>query len=161
MLRERLKQIDLKVTELAGYLQISRPTLYTYIELYDTKKFNQINSNVLKLFNYIKENEFAGKKNVVNYILNNLVELQELGTNSENDIYKKVKTFIINNPDSKKSKFIEQCATDECFDKIIFYLNDVSAILKKKNKTEAEKALLKPYENLINELKTLNTEAKK
>ncbi|MDE6059081.1 MAG: hypothetical protein K2G44_03470 [Clostridia bacterium] len=155
MLRERLKEIDLKVTELADYLQISRPTLYSYIELYDKKKFNQINANVLRLFNYIKENELAGKRNVVNYILNNMVELQDFGEDEHGDVLKLIKNYLLTNPNSKKSKFLKQCITDDGLDKIIYYLTDVSEIMKKQNKTEQDKQRLKPYYHLINELKNL------
>ena len=72
MLRDRLKELDLKITEMADYLQLSRPTMYKFIECYDNKEFSSINKNVLKLFNYINENELVGKKNVVNYILTTL-----------------------------------------------------------------------------------------
>ena len=37
MLRERLKNMEIKITELADYLQISRPTMYKFIEYYDLK----------------------------------------------------------------------------------------------------------------------------
>ena len=68
MLRQRLKEMDLRITELADYLQLSRPTMYKFIECYDNGEFEQINKKVLKLFNYINENELAGKRNVVIYI---------------------------------------------------------------------------------------------
>lgn len=32
MLKERLKEIDLRIAELADYLQISRPTMYKFID---------------------------------------------------------------------------------------------------------------------------------
>ena len=75
MLRNRLRELDLKITELADYLQISRPTMYKFIEYYENSEFDLINKKVLKLFNYIAEHELIGKKNVINYILNNLVNL--------------------------------------------------------------------------------------
>ena len=70
MLRQRLKNMDLRITELADYLQVSRPTMYKFIDYYDNGEFDLINRNVLKLFNYISENGLLGKRNVVNYILN-------------------------------------------------------------------------------------------
>ena len=69
LLRERLKAMELKITELADYLQVSRPTMYKFIDYYDNAEFDLINKKVLKLFNYINEHELVGKKSVVNYIL--------------------------------------------------------------------------------------------
>lgn len=156
MLRERFKEIDLKLTELAEYLQISRPTLYNYMELYDKKKYGQINLKVLGLFNYITENQLAGKRNVINYILTNLVEVEELAKSDEQEAFKKLKKCIVENPDSKKSKFIINCVDNDFLDDVIFYLSDVVAILKKKKRTAQEEKSLAPYNALLQELKTLN-----
>ena len=57
MMKERLKEMELKITELSDYLQISRPTMYKFIEAYDTGDNSIINKNVLKLFKYIDEKE--------------------------------------------------------------------------------------------------------
>ena len=107
MLRERIKQMDLKVTELSDYLQISRPTMYKFIEYYDEQNFDLINRKVLKLFNYISENEFIGKKTVISYILNNLVELKPIGEKNDVSVINKLRKNIVENPESKKSKFLE------------------------------------------------------
>ena len=53
MLEDRLKELDIKKTELANYLDISRPTMYKFIESYDNGEFETINKKVLKLFDYI------------------------------------------------------------------------------------------------------------
>ena len=53
MIKERLKDIDLKITELSDYMQISRPTMYKFIEAYDDGNSSIINKHVLKLFKYI------------------------------------------------------------------------------------------------------------
>mgnify|MGYP003301601296 CR=1 FL=1 len=95
MLRERIKQMDLKVTELSDYLQISRPTMYKFIEYYDEQNFDLINRKVLKLFNYISENEFIGKKTVISYILNNLVELKPMGEKNDVSVINKLRKNIV------------------------------------------------------------------
>ena len=78
MIRQRLKDMELKITDLADYLQITRPTLYKFIDMYDSNEFDGINRKVLRLFNYIEKNTLAGKKVVINYILTNLVDVKEL-----------------------------------------------------------------------------------
>ena len=107
MIKERLKDIDLKITELSDYMQISRPTMYKFIEAYDDGNSSRINKHVLKLFKYIDENPLIGKKTVVSYILTNLVEEKELGDTAENRIYNQIKRYLISNPESVKSQFIE------------------------------------------------------
>ncbi len=156
MLRDRLKEMDLRITEMADYLQISRPTMYKFIDYYDENNFDLINKKVLKLFNYIKENELAGKKNVINYILNNLVDLKELGDKEDIHQIKNIKNFIISNPESKKSKFFELCSKKDTFDDLIYYLVDISHLLNKRKLTDEEMVLLEPYKIFISQIKKSN-----
>ena len=145
MLRERLKNMEIKITEMADYLQISRPTMYKFIEYYDLKEFDLINKKVLKLFNYINENELIGKKNVVNYILTKLVDVKEMNSDDDLAIIKTIKKYIISNPESKKSQFLVTCATKDLCDDIIAYLVEITPLLKKKVLTSEEEILLEPY----------------
>ena len=100
MLKDRIKEMDLKMTELADYMQISRPTLYKFIECYDNQKFDVINNKVLKLFNYITENELVGKKTVISYILNNLVEVKPLGEKHDVSVVNRIKKYMLENPEN-------------------------------------------------------------
>ncbi len=145
LLRDRLKSMELKITELADYLQISRPTMYKFIEYYDNAEFDLINKKVLKLFNYINEHELVGKKSVINYILTNLVDVKDVGDDDELDIIKKIKKYIISNPESKKSQFLVTCATKDTFDDVIYYLVSIQGLLNKRKLSEEEQELLKPY----------------
>lgn len=154
MLRERIKQMDLKVTELSDYLQISRPTMYKFIEYYEEQNFDLINRKVLKLFNYIAENEFIGKKTVVSYILNNLVELKPIGEKNDVAVINKLRKNLVENPESKKSKFLEMCVTTTFFDELINYLPDIANISKKRKKTETEQELLDAYREFVERIKT-------
>lgn len=149
MLRQRLKEMDLRITELADYLQLSRPTMYKFIECYDNGEFEQINKKVLKLFNYINENEIAGKRNVVNYILNNLVEVKQLGGKQESDTLNLIKKNILTNPESKKSLFVKLIAQKDTFDKIIYYLMDIYEISKNKNRSQDEENKLQQYNKVL------------
>ena len=154
MLRERIKQMDIKVTELSDYLQVSRPTMYKFIEYYDEQSFDLINRKVLKLFNYISENEFIGKKTVISYILNNLVELKPIGEKNDVTVINKLRKNIVENPDSKKSKFLEMCVTTTFFDELINYLPDIAEISKKRKRSDEEQRLLDSYRDFIEKIKT-------
>ncbi len=148
MIKERLKDIELKITELSDYLQISRPTMYKFIESYDAGDYSGINKNVLKLFKYIDENPVIGKKTVVSYILTNLVEEKELGDSSENRLYNQIKRYIISNPESVKSQFIELAIQKTDFDDAIQYLLKVYPLLKKRKLSDEEIEFLEPYDDI-------------
>ncbi len=159
MLKERLKELDIKITELANYLDISRPTMYKFIECYDANNKSEINKKILKLFDYINDNPLIGKNNIINYILNNLAVVKELEAKSETDTFKDVRKYIINNPDSEKSKFINLCCQKSSYDTAIHYLIEITPLLKKKQLTDKEVELLKPYKEII-ELYTVESEDK-
>ena len=154
VLRERMKQMVLKVSELSSYLQISRPTMYKFIEYYDEQQFDLINKKVLKLFNFISENEFIGKKSVISYVLNHLVELKPIGEKSDITTLNKLRRTIIENPDSKKSKFLEMCVVTDFYDEIINYLYDIAVLSKKRKKTEEEKQIVDLYNQFVESIKT-------
>ncbi len=154
MIKQRLKDMELKITDLADYLQITRPTLYKFIDMYDSNEFDGINRKVLRLFNYIEKNTLAGKKVVINYILTNLVDVKELGDKKEKDIYIKVKKYLIDCPESSKTKFIEYIIKKNDFDEIIDYLIEIIPLIKKRKLNEEEIKRLKPYNLLIEALET-------
>lgn len=156
MLQQRLKDLELKITELSEYLQISRPTLYKYIGYYDSRKFNLISKEVLALFNYIDENDLIGKKNVINYILTKMSH-----DNEEEDLsnpVNKLKNFLISNPESKKSRFVVECFFNEHFSEILCYFADIAPLLDKKELSPTEKEKMQPFYDLKNKIK--NTEEK-
>ncbi|RAX52453.1 hypothetical protein CCY99_07335 [Helicobacter sp. 16-1353] len=154
MLRERLRDLELRITELADYLQVSRPTMYKFIDYYDNKKFDLIDKNMLKLFNYISENELIGKKNVINYILSNFADIKDLGVEGELERFKTIKNYIISNPDSKKSQFIATCATSDLFDVAIGYFVGITPLLKKRKLSKAEGERIMPYKKMLETIKT-------
>lgn len=152
MLRDRLKELDLKITELAEYLQVSRPTMYKFIEYYDACEYDLINKKILKLFNYIMENELIGKKNVINYILTHLVEIKEMGNSDEIELMKKIKKILISNYDSKKGQFLNIIISTSCFDDIISYLVNIYSLLNKDKLSKEEIKILEEYKKFKNEI---------
>lgn len=148
MVKERLKDMELKITELSDYLQISRPTMYKFIEAYDSGDVSIINKHVLKLFKYIDENPLIGKKTVVSYILTNLVEEKELGDTAENRIYNQIKRFLIANPESIKSQFIELIVQKTDYDDAIKYLLKIYPLLRKRKLSDEEIAFLQPFDDI-------------
>ena len=150
MIHERLQSLDIKITELAKYLQISRPTMYKFIEAYDSGDRKSVNGNVLKLFDYIAEHELADKRNVIAFILSSLTNQKPTGTPEQQELTKEIRQFLAKNPDSEKAAFIKACMRKSSFDLIIHYLVEIAPLLSKKNLTEEEENLLKPYREIIN-----------
>ncbi len=149
MLKDKLGDLDIKITELANYLDISRPTMYKFIDYYDEDNRKSINKKILKLFDFIMENELIGKNNVISYILNNLTDVKDMEAKEETDLYKNVRKYILNNPNSEKSSFIELCCRKSNYDAVIHYLVEITPLLKKRKLTEEELAFLKPYKDII------------
>ena len=158
MIRDRLKQIELKISDLADYLQISRPTLYKYIESYDAKDFSSVNDKVVQLFNYIEKNPLAGKKTVVNFILTNLGTENEFGTPEDNAVFSKIKKYLIENPDYTKTQFIKMFVQKSDFDEVAEYLLKIQPILRNRTPTQEEIELLKPYDEIRTIIENLQEE---
>ncbi len=149
MIRKRLKEADLKITELADYLHLTRPTLYKYIESYDAGDKDSINKKVLKLFKYIEDNTLAGKKTIINYILTNLVEEVDLDDSDASAKFTKIKRTMLSDPDSNKAQLINVLASKKTLDDVVDYLLLVDSLIKKKKITAEEERLLKPYKDLL------------
>lgn len=152
MIKERLKEMDMRITELADYLHVSRPTMYKFIECYDKKQFNALSNETLRLFNFITENELVGKRGVITYILNNFSEKA-----ATDEVESQVINYLKSNPESKKSRFIKECITSERFDKIVYYLSDIIPILNADERDENQTLLLAPYLELLKNLNDVNS----
>ena len=150
MIKDYLRENDIKITELASYLNLSRQSMYFFIDCYDSEKFSNVNPKVLKLFNYINEHPLAGKKAVISYILNNFVEIKDLDESFNSNALKSVRKLLIENPESKKSQFIQYIFEEKTYDFIINYLVDIIPLVNKKRLTKIEKEKLNAY-SLIKE----------
>ena len=148
--------MDFKITELAEYLQITRPTLYKFIDDYDQGKFETINKRVLKLFRYIDKNPLAGKKTVLTFILTNLVVEKEMGEEDEVSKFTKIKKYILENPSSDKTAFIDLIISRKDFDTIVSFLMEIYPLLKKRKLSDEEIRKLKPYDLFMNEIEKEN-----
>ena len=148
MIKERLKELDIKITELANYLQISRPTMYKFIESYDNGVMKEVNPEVKKLFDYIEKNDLVGKRNVINYILTKMGDKKDVDEDSS--LYlKEVKTYLINNPDTEKTHFILSIVNSAKYDVAIHFLNQVMPLLNKKKPFAEEQKMIDLYNEII------------
>jgi hypothetical protein len=68
-MKEKLKGLELRLTELSHYLGISRPTLYKYIDDFDRRRYKNIDTMILDLFRFINMKTTTSKIQVINFII--------------------------------------------------------------------------------------------
>ncbi|TWV83929.1 hypothetical protein [Moraxella sp. VT-16-12] len=146
MIKDRLKEIELKITELSDYFQVSRPTMYKFIDAYDNGEYLIIHQPILDLFRYIDSDSLIGKKSAIAFIIQNTVENKSLDTQS----------MLKNNDNSIKNQFIELILTKSDFDDMVEYALKIYPLINKRQLSDVEINLLKPYDN-IQLLMKLNT----
>lgn len=149
MIKSRLHDLEIKITELASYLSVSRPTIYKAIEDYDCNRREMINAKILSLFDYIGQNEMIGKGNVIKYILNELPKVEDKNSGEISSLSAIINQFINDNPSSEKTKFLVECVKSQSYDIIIHYFMEISPILKKDKLTKEEKEMIRPYDDII------------
>lgn len=144
-LRDRLRELEIKIVDLAKMLDISRPTLYKHIESYEEGRLNGIDSSYIALFDYITKNEFINTNNVVIYISQNILRLKSGDS----------KVNLTGNP--HKDAFINILLESSRFDEVLSYLHSCYELLEKQDVStqglsEESKAFLQPllkfYESL-------------
>ena len=122
-MKARMRELNIKLTELSEYIKVSRPTLYKYIESYEEGDYESIPNRVVSLFK-VMERPDATKEQVISYIISSFNE--DDGTDSAEAVRR-----YISDPSSSPSKveFLQKVATTNCLDSIIPYLNDCIDIL--------------------------------
>lgn len=150
ILKQRLKFLEIKITELSDYLQISRPTIYKYIEDYDLNNKKNINANIVKLFDYICKNTLIDKSNVIKYILNQLYLPKNEEKYIHNNLSEKINFFLEKKENENKIQFIKKIIfKEDKYDFIIHYILKIDYIINKKRKTEKEKKTLETYKTIL------------
>lgn len=163
-MRETLRELDIKISELASYLRTSRPTMYKYIDAYETGDRKSIAKPVYDVFSYIdRHKEVIGKNNVINYILRNYDadKLMDDGVlDPELSLVKKLKSHIAKKGmDNDKTAFIRLILSDNHLDKVIPYLVEIHPLLAKEKLSVEEKNKLEPI-MAIYRLKGISIEKK-
>jgi predicted transcriptional regulator len=114
--RDKLKEINLRLVELANYLNISRPTIYKYLESYEQRDYSKIDKVTFDLFSYIDSTQDLTKPSVMNYLINNIVPADQVfGENYVAKIAEAIKRLkdSPNKDDQNKLKRIEEILFDK------------------------------------------------
>ena len=154
-MREKLRELDIRLTELAEYLQISRPTLYKFIDMYDNKRYRSIDKDVLGLFKYIDETPDIGKKNVMSFIIHNITRAND---GAERDLIQIVTKYLSeSDPPKEKIDFIKNVIRTDGLDGVIPYLNTCLILLKKKVLSDEDRIQLRKFVLFRDEVMTNKT----
>lgn len=75
--RDKLRNIGFRLNELTVYLDISRPTLYKYLELFEKQDFDSIDKKTYDLFKYIESTRAITKPILTDYLFNQYVKVSK------------------------------------------------------------------------------------
>ena len=124
-MKARMRELNIKMTELSEYVKVSLPTLYKYIESYESVDFSSLPEHILKLFK-LMENPGVTKEQVVTFTISSFSETDA------NDSREKIRRYLANPSSSaRKIDFIANLVESDCLDDLIPYLNDCISILSK------------------------------
>jgi len=77
--RDKLREVNVRLVELATYLNISRPTMYKYLELYENRDYSKIDKVTFDLFSFIDTEIDLSKPSLMNYLIYKIVPANQLG----------------------------------------------------------------------------------
>ena len=148
MIKERLKELDIKITELASYLSISRPTMYKFIEMYDEGNKKELTNSISLLFDYIEQNDLIDKKNVVSYILTNIASIEDAPLGEE-PLAKNISDCLKSSDSEIKKQIMEYLINNNDLDELFAYLIEASISSNKKKKTKKDDAKTQSLQRII------------
>ncbi len=125
-MKERLRELGIKTTELSEYMRISRPSLYKYMELYEAGDRSAIPDNVLRTFKYVDRYKSLTKEQVVIFVICEFSDLRN------SDKKEAVRRYILaHGPNDAKVALMYALATTSSLDSLAPYLADSAIILER------------------------------
>lgn len=130
-LRNKIKESQMRLVELAMYLEVSRPTLYKYLELYESKEFNDIDKKCFDLFSFIDNTKGITRPVLMDYLINKIITIESVnGVDVETISNVRKLSTSQNETDIKKMRIINAISSTAKFDNLI----DIWIDLLKSNK---------------------------
>ena len=131
-MKEKIRSLDVRLTELSKYLSISRPTLYRYLELYESGEPGQVPKDIRELFRFI-DGRCGSKDQLMRYVISHFC------TSPEDGIKAEMSGFINESSErSPKLKLMYRIATTSHMDPLVGYLAECMDILEKEEISEDE-----------------------
>ncbi len=117
---KKIKEYKFKVQELADYLNISRATIYRYIDSFDKGDYDSIDDKALFIFKLIDEKKAKDKLDVVLSI--NGYNRQMLMPKQMDDLIYVIQKHVYDFSDSNKTEFLKTMFCSKKFDKAIDFI---------------------------------------
>lgn len=148
-MKEKLRDLGIKTTELSEFMKISRPSLYKYIELYDSKEYKQIPERVLRVFKYVDKYKNLSKEQIIAFTIG---EFSDIETSDKKDA---VRNYLLNKGTSDpKVNLMYLLATTDSLDAIVPYLTSAGTILDEGNLDETRLYQISRLVNLKHDIMT-------
>lgn len=123
-MKEKLRDLGIKTTELSGFMKISRPSLYKYIELYESKEYKQIPEKVFRVFKYVDKYKNLTKEQIIAYTIG------EFSDTETSDKKEAVRNYLLNKGmNDPKIDLMYVLATTDSLDAVVQYLASAGKIL--------------------------------
>ena len=123
-MKEKLRGLGIKTTELSEYMRISRPSLYKYIELYESKEYKLVPEKVLRVFKYVDKYKNLSKEQVIAFTIS------EFSDTDVSDKKEAIRNYLLNKgANDPKINLMYVLATTDSLDDIIQYLSSAGKIL--------------------------------
>lgn len=144
-LRDKMREADFRLVDLAQFLDISRPTAYKFIELYETGQRDKIESKILRLFEFIDKQDNVSKIGIIKYISAMNLGKKENTTNQEVKLKKEeLIASLLKKENKTKIDFIALISVNEIYDAILEYLLECAKIIAKSNPSKNDLVKLQP-----------------
>ena len=123
-MKEKLRNLGIKTTELSEYMRISRPSLYKYIELYESKEYKLVPEKVLRVFKYVDKYKNLSKEQVIAFTIS------EFSDTDVSDKKEAIRNYLLNKgANDPKINLMYVLATTDSLDDIVQYLSSAGKIL--------------------------------
>ena len=124
-MKDRMRDLNIKMTELSEYLKVSRPTLYKYIESYETGDLKSVPDKVVSIFRLMDEPD-STKEQVVSFVIS------AFSGSDVSDTRETVRRYLSDpSASSDKIEMMYRLSTSDSLDSVIPYLNNCMEILSK------------------------------
>lgn len=146
-LRDKMREADFRLVDLAEFLDISRPTAYKFIELYERGQKDKIQAKVLRLFEFIDKQEDLSRIGILRHIATiNLgkQDTKEQDTKESKAQKEEIIASLLKKENKTKIDFIDLLSSSEIYDAILGYLLECAKIIARPNPTQSDLDKLEP-----------------
>lgn len=123
-MKEKLRDLGIRTTDLSQYMKISRPSLYKYIELYESKDYKPVPEKVLRVFKYVDKYKNLSKEQIIAFTIG------EFSDTDTSDKKEAIRNYLLNKgANDSKIELMYVLTTTDSLDAVVEYLSNAGRIL--------------------------------